>query len=138
MRFLLLLLATDFLPGCALLPRNAVPLQLVGTAVIPGTPDVRAPAGTISAAMTSDLVRSFAQESPAEFPIGPDGRVHYAHLALSGGGAFGAGLLNGWPQPLGGTIAMRFNPRGLVVRNSSSMRRRSIDWSRGPDLRVIT
>jgi hypothetical protein len=64
-------------------------------------PDIRAPAGRISAAMTSDLARSFDQESPSDFPIGPDGYVHYAHLALSGGGAngaFGAGLLNGWTK----------------------------------------
>lgn len=35
------------------------------------------------------------------FPVGPDGVVHYAHLAISGGGAngaFGAGFLNGWTQ----------------------------------------
>ena len=49
--------------------------------------------------MELDLARSFEQESAAEFPVGPDGRVHYAHLALSGGGAngaFGAGMLVGW------------------------------------------
>ena len=45
--------------------------------------------------------RSFEQESPEQFPIGPDGHVHYAHLAISGGGAngaFGAGFLNGWSK----------------------------------------
>jgi predicted acylesterase/phospholipase RssA len=70
-------------------------------AVIPGMPEVRASAGRISAAMTSDLARSFEQESPQEFPIGADGYIHYAHLALSGGGpngAFGAGILNGWTK----------------------------------------
>ena len=73
----------------------------MAVAVIPGMPDVRAPAGRISDAMTRDLARSFEQESPADFPAGPDGYVHYAHLALSGGGAngaFGAGLLNGWTK----------------------------------------
>ena len=49
--------------------------------------------------MQRDLSRSFEQESATEFPVGPDGVVHYAHLALSGGGAngaFGAGFLVGW------------------------------------------
>jgi len=70
-------------------------------AIVPGLPDVRAPAGRPSGAMTSDLRRSFKQESAEEFPISPDGYVHYAHLALSGGGAngaFGAGFLNGWTK----------------------------------------
>lgn len=51
--------------------------------------------------MTSDLARSFEQESPDDFPLGADGVVHYSHLALSGGGpngAFGAGYLEGWTQ----------------------------------------
>ena len=51
--------------------------------------------------MERDLSRSFEQESATEFPVGPDGLVHYAHLALSGGGAngaFGAGLLVGWTK----------------------------------------
>jgi hypothetical protein len=89
------------LAGCAILPRNAVPPELIPEAVIPGMPDVRAPAGRPSAAIADDLARSFAQESPADFPVGPDGYVHYAHLALSGGGpngAFGAGFLNGWTK----------------------------------------
>ena len=44
-------------------------------------------------------MQSFAQERSADFPLAADGSVHYAHLALSGGGAsgaFGAGFLNGW------------------------------------------
>jgi predicted acylesterase/phospholipase RssA len=89
------------LAGCGTLPRNAVPIDLMREAVIPGMPDVRAPAGRPSAAMASDLARSFEQESAADFPGGPDGLVHYAHLALSGGGpngAFGAGFLNGWTK----------------------------------------
>lgn len=98
---LVVLLAAAFLSGCALLPRNAVPGDLMGTAVIPGMPDVRAPAGRISTVMMNDLARSFAQESPVDFPVAPDDYVHYPHLALSGGGAngaFGAGLLNGWTK----------------------------------------
>jgi predicted acylesterase/phospholipase RssA len=89
------------LSGCGILPRNAVPIDLMPQAVIPGMPDVRAPAGRISQAMTQDLALSFSQESPVDFPVAPDGYIHYAHLALSGGGAngaFGAGLLNGWTK----------------------------------------
>jgi hypothetical protein len=89
------------LAGCSTLPRNALPTELMGEAGIPGMPDVRAPAGRLSVAMSQDLARSFKQESPDEFPLGPDGAVHYAHLALSGGGAngaYGAGFLNGWTK----------------------------------------
>jgi len=87
------------LTGCGTLLRNPVPPQLTGTAVIPQMPEVRARAGHAAPAMLRDLEQSFGQESPAEFPIGADGTVHYSHLALSGGGAngaFGAGFLAGW------------------------------------------
>jgi hypothetical protein len=83
----IILLTAVFLSGCGILPRNAVPLDRMGTAAVPGMPDVRAPAGRISAAMTSDMAKSFAQESAADFPAGADGIVHYAHLVLSGVGA---------------------------------------------------
>ncbi len=90
------------LAGCSALPRNAVPVELMGVAsLVPDVPGARAPAGLPDAAMQRDLARSFEQESATEFPVGPDGVVHYAHLALSGGGAngaFGAGFLVGWSQ----------------------------------------
>lgn len=85
--------------GCGTLLRNPVPPQLTAAATIPQMPEVRAQAGRIDPAMERDLIDSFAQESSADFPVGADGYVHYAHLALSGGGAngaFGAGFLNGW------------------------------------------
>jgi predicted acylesterase/phospholipase RssA len=87
------------LGGCGLLPRNAVPPELVERATIPHLPDIRAWAGRPSPAMERDLAASFEQESAEDFPKGTDGVVNYAHLAISGGGpngAFGAGLLNGW------------------------------------------
>jgi predicted acylesterase/phospholipase RssA len=87
--------------GCGTLPRNAVPIELMPEAGIPDMPGVRAWAGRPSEAMMSDLARSFAQESRDDFPVGADGLVHYAHLALSGGGpngAFGAGFLDGWTK----------------------------------------
>ncbi|MGH6623469.1 MAG: patatin-like phospholipase family protein [Burkholderiaceae bacterium] len=89
------------LTACGALPRNAVPIDKMSEAVIPGMPDVRARAGRPSAAMNDDLVLSFKQESRSDFPVGPDGKVSYAQLAISGGGpngAFGAGFLNGWTR----------------------------------------
>lgn len=87
------------LAGCSTLPRSAPPLDVIGTTVIPGFPEVRTPAGWPSEAMTADLARSYADESRTDFPVGPDGLVRYANLAISGGGpngAFGSGLLKGW------------------------------------------
>ncbi len=98
---LLLILAAVCLSGCAILPRNAVPVDRMPEAVVPGMPDVRALAGRLDPAMQRDLETSFGQESAADFPVAADGRVHYPHLVLSGGGAngaFGAGFLSGWTQ----------------------------------------
>lgn len=93
--------ALAVLAGCSTLPRNGVPPELMNEAVVPGLPQVRAPAGRQSAAFMADLRASFAQESAADFPLRDDGTVRYSQLALSGGGAngaFGAGFLNGWTQ----------------------------------------
>jgi predicted patatin/cPLA2 family phospholipase len=87
--------------GCGTLTRNPVPTEFARHAEIAGMPDVRAWRGTLSDSIERDLVRSFAQESRDEFPVAADGHIHYAHLALSGGGAngaFGAGFLNGWTK----------------------------------------
>ena len=40
------LVAAVFLSGCGILPRHAVPVDQMATAVIPGMPDVRAPCGS--------------------------------------------------------------------------------------------
>jgi hypothetical protein len=95
----LALLGVLLLAACGSLPRNAVPPQQELVANIPGMPGIRAWAGRSSPALEADLIESFRQESEADFPRVADGTVHYAHLALSGGGAngaFGAGFLNGW------------------------------------------
>jgi len=87
------------LSGCGSLLRNAVPIDMMASATIPGMPNIRAPAGRADAFMASDMAKSFTQESPKDFPAGPDGVIVYPQLALSGGGAngaFGAGFLNGW------------------------------------------
>lgn len=87
------------LPGCATLPRDPVPPQLVPSATIPGMPGVRATAGRPSAAMERDFLQSLKDESATDFPADASGATRYPYLALSGGGAygaFGAGFLNGW------------------------------------------
>jgi hypothetical protein len=97
-RCMLLLVALG-LTACGSLPRNGVPPELMSEAVIPGMPNVRAPAGAPSPLMEQDKAVSFEQESEQDFPVNAEGVVLYPHLALSGGGAngaFGAGFLNGW------------------------------------------
>ncbi len=87
------------LAGCGTLPRNALPEDSALDGKVPGFPDVRGWALHTSSTLEQDLVRSFTQESPSDFPPDASGTVRYAHLALSGGGAngaFGAGFLNGW------------------------------------------
>jgi hypothetical protein len=87
------------LAACGSLPRNATPAQSALDGNIPHFPDIRGWAGQTSSTLEQDLERSFAQESPQDFPPDASGAVRYAHLALSGGGAngaFGAGFLNGW------------------------------------------
>jgi predicted acylesterase/phospholipase RssA len=87
------------LAGCGSLPRNATPAQSALDGRIPHFPDVRGWAGQTNSTLEQDLMRSFTQESPQDFPPDATGTVRYAHLALSGGGAsgaFGAGFLNGW------------------------------------------
>jgi hypothetical protein len=92
-------LAIVAVTGCGSLPRNAVPPEQTQATTIPGMPDVRAWVGQPNPTLERDLAESFSQESAEDFPRAADGSVHYAHLALSGGGAsgaFGAGFLNGW------------------------------------------
>jgi hypothetical protein len=49
-----------------------------------------------------DMVeRSYLEETPDNYDVGPGGEHIYSYLAISGGGsdgAFGAGLLNGWSE----------------------------------------
>ena len=93
------LLLSFVLAGCGSLPRNALPPQSALDGRVPGFPEVRGWAFQGSSTLEQDLVQSFAQESPKDFPPDASGTVRYAHLALSGGGAngaFGAGFLNGW------------------------------------------
>jgi len=87
------------LGGCATLPRTPVPADQIAWAVVPGMPDVRAWAGRPNRDMELDFEQSIRDERADQFPVAADGRIHYPHLALSGGGAngaFGAGFLNGW------------------------------------------
>jgi hypothetical protein len=87
--------------GCATLTRNAVPIDRIYEAEIPGFADVRAWSGRISEDFQADFVQSVRDEQHAEFPTDANGIPIYEGLALSGGGsngAFGAGFLCGWSQ----------------------------------------
>jgi len=95
----LVVMACLLLGGCVTLPRNPVPANQMAWAVVPGMADVRGWAGRPNRDMELDFERSMHDERPSDFPVASDGRIHYPHLALSGGGAngaFGAGFLNGW------------------------------------------
>jgi len=85
--------------GCATLPRNAVPVEHIYDAEIPGFPDIRAWGGQISKEFQADIIQSGREEPEAGFPRDETGMPIRDTLALSGGGssgAFGAGFLNGW------------------------------------------
>jgi hypothetical protein len=85
--------------GCATLPRNAVPVERIYDAEIPGFPNVRAWSGRISKEFQADIVQSGRDEPEMAFPGDEKGMPIRDALALSGGGsngAFGAGFLNGW------------------------------------------
>src|SRR5688572_18621992 len=53
------------------------------------------------ATIRQSIERSFHEETPENYQIGPQGERVYSYLAISGGGsdgAFGAGLINGWTE----------------------------------------
>jgi len=85
--------------GCGTLPRNAVPVDRIYDAEVPGFADVRAWSGQISEDFQADFIQSVRDERHGEFPTDENGIPIYEGLALSGGGsngAFGAGFLYGW------------------------------------------
>ena len=85
--------------GCATLPRNPVPLDLLYEAEVVGAPGVRAWGGEYSQAFQDDFITSVKQEKEHYFTNSETGEKRYAALAISGGGsngAFGAGFLYGW------------------------------------------
>jgi hypothetical protein len=87
--------------GCGTLTRNAVPIDRVYEAEIPGFAGVRAWSGRISEGFQADFIQSVRDERHGEFPTDANGIPIYEGLALSGGGAdgaFGAGFLYGWSQ----------------------------------------
>jgi len=89
------------LSGCGTLPRNAVPIDRIHDAEIPGFAGVRAWSGSISEDFQADFIQSVRDEQHGEFPTDENGIPVYEGLALSGGGsngAFGAGVLYGWTQ----------------------------------------
>ena len=87
--------------ACGTLPRNAVPIDRIDDAEIPGFTDVRARSGQISEEFQDDFIQSVRDERLGEFPTDENGIPIYQGLALSGGGsngAFGAGFLYGWSE----------------------------------------
>ena len=94
-------MAVTLMAGCATLPRNAVPIDRLDDAEVPGFEDVRAWAGQVSETFQTDAVASNAAIDSGEFPLDADGKPIYDTLALSGGGSngsFGAGFLKGWSE----------------------------------------
>jgi hypothetical protein len=89
------------LAGCATLPRNAVPVDAIYTAEVPGMPGIRPWGGQLSPEFQADAVQSVLDEPEDAFPRDATGARLYGALALSGGGsdgAFGAGFLYGWSE----------------------------------------
>ncbi|HUS97414.1 MAG TPA: patatin-like phospholipase family protein, partial [Hyphomicrobiaceae bacterium] len=98
MRITFIVITAFFLCACSSLPRNPVPLDLLGTGVIPNIPNI-------------PDARYWGDEPPAKLhemvmEIAEQRRIsgvstNATMLALSGGadnGAFGAGLLNAWTE----------------------------------------
>ena len=93
----LLLLAS----GCATLPRNAVPVDAIYDAEIPGMPNIRAWGGQFSPVFQADAVQSVLDEPDGAFSRDASGVPLYSALSVSGGGsegAFGAGFIVGWSE----------------------------------------
>ena len=87
--------------GCGTLPRNAVPVDRIHDAEVPGFAGVRAWSGQVSEDFQADFIQSVRDERHGEFPTDDNGIPIYEELALSGGGsngAFGAGFLYGWTK----------------------------------------
>lgn len=93
-------IACFILAGCATV-RNAVPPDLVEKATVDGFADIRTFIGSPNTQFQDDLLESFKQEKPGDYPADSNGIKFYPVLAVSGGaanGAYGAGLLNGWSK----------------------------------------
>ena len=98
-----LIIVVLFTTGCASArSRNAVPMDLLDKAEVPGFQDIRSLDGQPNNFFMKDMVTLFDQENEQDKKgsIGAANRNHnYAVLAISGGaanGAYGVGLLNGW------------------------------------------
>ncbi len=100
MQIIILFFSLLVTSGCATLPRNAIPVDKINMAEVPGLLGVRAWAGELSETFQADLQLSLSQEKD-EFLADTKDVYQYHVLALSGGGpngAFGAGVLYGWTQ----------------------------------------
>jgi hypothetical protein len=70
------------LAGCATLPRNAVPVDAIYTAEVPGMPGIRPWGGQLSPEFQADAVQSVLDEPEDAFPRDATGARLYGALAL--------------------------------------------------------
>jgi len=88
--FLALTISALFIcSGCATL-RTPVPQDLVARVTVKDMAEIRTIMGSPNLQFKENLLESFKQESPKDFPPGPKGVKVYPVLILSGGGANGA------------------------------------------------
>jgi predicted acylesterase/phospholipase RssA len=100
MSFIAALVISLAIAGCAT-SRDPVPPELISKATVDNLADIRTFMGMPNAQFEEDLLLSFNQEKPEDYPKRPDGSIFYPVLAISGGaanGAYGAGLLKGWSK----------------------------------------
>jgi len=87
--------------GCASVERHPVPVDLMDRAEIAGMPGVRSWGDRHDPDFHADFVESVRLAMAEGFTGDTGGRVGFASLVVSGGGAygsFGTGFLNGWTE----------------------------------------
>lgn len=87
--------------GCATVPRQAVPMDLVDKATVDDAAQIRTMIGVSNPSFQEDLLEAAKHDDQSLYPEGPDGVRTYPILVVSGGGAngaYGAGLLKGWSE----------------------------------------
>jgi hypothetical protein len=89
------------LPACGTLTRDPPAPPPISQAAVLDFKQIRFLPFEDIASIQASVERSFDEETPENYDIGPQGERVYSYLAISGGGsdgAFGAGLINGWTE----------------------------------------
>jgi hypothetical protein len=89
------------LPACSTLTRDPPAPPPISRAAVLDFKQIRFLPFEDIASIQASVERSFDEETPENYDIGPQGERVYSYLAISGGGsdgAFGAGLINGWTE----------------------------------------